>query len=243
VPTNKRRSKVSWETFLTLLSGAIILGSFVAKDHLLEGTSERLHVLQSAKSNLKLLKGIQTGQEQTLRIMDRLESKTSSHCADNVGDVRTVLQAAEQLRCLNLASQNLESNLYNLDELNKIHVLSSAQSTELEELKKQFNHGNQEAASLALNLTGVPSNGRPASPNLDALEIELVTSGTKTLGDAQFNLVDLLHRAESSLDQEIENTERNSRHITLFIDLLFGFGWLLTVGAKMTRTEAVIEAI
>jgi hypothetical protein len=245
VTTKKRSSKLSWESVLTLVSGAVILGTFVAKDHLLEGASDRLRVLQSAKSNLKLMEGIQDGQLQTIQIMNRLQSKSNSSCAvpEDVSKFHTHIQAEVQSQCLSVASQDARFTLYNLDELDKIHALSTPQSSELEQLKKQFEQANQDSASFAFRLSGMPILG-PANPNLTPSQVQELTSVTKDLGHAQFYLNDLLYRrVEPELDQEIEDTERRSRHVTLAIDLLFALGWLLTVGGKMAGTEAVIEAV
>ena len=71
----------------------------------------------------------------------------------------------------------------------------------------------------------------------------MLKSTTNDLGGVQFEVEKFRTEAESDLDKEIERTERKSKNVALAVDLFFGLGWLLTVGAKMAGTEAVIEAV
>ena len=87
---------------LTIFSSAVVLGSFVAKDNLLEKTSERLHSLQSAKTNLLLMQRVGQVNEQTLRVMERVQFPRNPNCAFDVNQVRTVSAGWGQFACLNV---------------------------------------------------------------------------------------------------------------------------------------------
>lgn len=75
-----------WRTMLTLLSGGILPGSFVARDEILSGTQEDLHKLDAAATMLSVetdLSGINLG---VLTAVNILSHPTTQQCTSRVAN-------------------------------------------------------------------------------------------------------------------------------------------------------------
>lgn len=225
---------------LTVVSGTVMLFTFVAKDVIRDNLADKLSTLRVTRSTMLVLEGIVAAREEAMDLGGRLDFPKQGYCRDDPDEISAKSDAAAELACL--SNSNRVSGLI-MDYVSNAAMSLSTWGTvsgQADLYKKKYNEGNNVIANLAILSTGVPANGSPPPTGITQTEKRLFKEAIDDVGETQVDAYKFSKVTRSELDREIEEAERWSTIASTVSDALFLLGWILIVGGKFAGVDSVV---
>jgi hypothetical protein len=228
-----------WRAGLTVLSGGVMLGSFIARDQILSGTQDELRGLDAAATTISVQTAVSNVNLGVLTAVNMLSHPTAQQCApETAAQVKTVGDGRAEAVCVLSTYAGTKPILDTLTDAARQMPSDSQRAAKVAFLEKVWNGMGEKALQLQ---DVVQKDTRPDNASLST---DLAMQLTKTYTDISSFIqvmATMIQQERESIEAERQSLNHKAKVATFWTDGLFLLGWIITVGAKLEGVDDVVE--
>jgi hypothetical protein len=225
-------------TAFTVLSGGVMLGSFIARDQILSSTQDELHGLDAAATTLSVQTALSSLTLGMLTTVNILSHPTSQQCAPKTAEqIKKVGDGRAEAICVMSTLAGAKPILDTLTDAAKEMPRNSRREATVDQFRRVWEGMGKK--TLQLQDTMQKDTRADAAP----LGTELATQLTKTYADISSFIqvmATTVQQERTDIMSERLSLNHKARMATFWTDGLFLIGWIITVGAKLKGVDAVV---
>lgn len=222
---------------LTVLSGGIMLGSFIARDQILSSTQDELRGLDAAATTISVQTALSNLTLGMLTTVNMLSHPTSQQCAPKTAEqIQTVGDGRAEAICVMSTFGGTKPILDTLTDA----ADEMPRNNHREAIVTTFRRVWEGMKVVTLQLEDTME--KDAHTNAAPLSRETAAQLTKTYSDigSFIQAMAALQEERTGINSERLRLNHKAKLATFWTDGLFLLGWIITVGAKLEGVDVVV---